>query len=87
MMSHLAMRWSHRVSISMDTSLCLEALEEAFAKYGQPEIFNPDQSSQFTGDDFTILAEATSHCRRPKPYRLLAKVRFPECEVTHQKLS
>jgi putative transposase len=44
---------SHRVSISMDTSFCLEALEEAFAKYGQPEIFNTDQGSQFTSDDFT----------------------------------
>ena len=39
---------SHRVSISMDTAFCLEALEEAFARYGQPEIFNTDQASQFT---------------------------------------
>ena len=37
---------SHRVSISMDASFCLEALEEAFAKHGQPEIFNTDQGSQ-----------------------------------------
>jgi putative transposase len=44
---------SHRVSISMDTSFCLEALEEAFAKYGQPEIFNTDQGSQFTSEAFT----------------------------------
>ena len=34
---------SHRVSISMETAFCVEALEEAFAKYGKPEIFNTDQ--------------------------------------------
>lgn len=44
---------AHRVSISMDTEFCLEALEEAFAKYGQPEIFNTDQGSQFTSEAFT----------------------------------
>jgi len=44
---------AHRVSISMDASFCVEALEEAFAKYGQPEIFNSDQGSQFTGEAFT----------------------------------
>ena len=49
---------SHRVSISMNTSFCLEALEEAFAKYGQPEIFNTDQGSQFTSDDFTGALKA-----------------------------
>ena len=49
---------SHRVSISMDTSFCLEALEEAFAKYGQPEIFNTDQGSQFTSEAFTDALKA-----------------------------
>ena len=43
---------SHRVSISMDDSFCVDALEEAFAKYGQPEIFNSDQGSQFSSFDF-----------------------------------
>jgi putative transposase len=49
---------SHRVSISMDTSFCLDALEEAFAKYGQPEIFNTDQGSQFTSEAFTGALKA-----------------------------
>jgi putative transposase len=49
---------AHRVSISMETSFCLDALEEAFAKYGQPEIFNTDQGSQFTSDDFTGALKA-----------------------------
>jgi len=44
---------SHRVSITLDTAFCLEALEEAFTKYGQPEYFNTDQGSQFTSHEFT----------------------------------
>ena len=44
---------AHRVSISMEAGFCVEALEEALAKYGQPEIFNSDQGSQFTSDAFT----------------------------------
>jgi putative transposase len=42
-----------RVSISMDVSFCTEALEEALARYGKPEIFNTDQGSQFTSSSFT----------------------------------
>ena len=37
----------------MDAAFCIEALEEALAKYGKPEIFNSDQGSQFTSLDFT----------------------------------
>jgi putative transposase len=44
---------SWRFSNTLDTSFCLEALEEAIARYGCPEIFNTDQGSQFTSDDFT----------------------------------
>jgi putative transposase len=44
---------AHRVSISMTTDFCIEALEEAIAKYGTPDIFNTDQGSQFTSEDFT----------------------------------
>jgi putative transposase len=44
---------SHRISITMDTAFCLEALEEALALYGTPAIFNTDQGSQFTSDEFT----------------------------------
>lgn len=43
---------AHRVSITMDTAFCVEALEEAFAKHGRPEIFNTDQGSQFTSAAF-----------------------------------
>ena len=44
---------AHRISITMEADFCLEALHEAFAKHGQPEIFNTDQGSQFTSLDFT----------------------------------
>ncbi len=36
-----------RLSNSMDTAFCIEALKEALAKHGTPEIFNTDQGSQF----------------------------------------
>ena len=41
----------------MDTSFCLEALEEALARFGKPEIFNTDQGSQFTSQAFTGALE------------------------------
>jgi putative transposase len=44
---------AHRISITTETDFCLDALNEAFAKCGQPEIFNSDQGSQFTSLDFT----------------------------------
>jgi len=44
-----------RVSITMEVEFCLEAVAEALARHGRPEIFNTDQGSQFTGQDFTGL--------------------------------
>ncbi|MGX1101597.1 putative transposase [Amorphus sp. MBR-141] len=44
-----------RLSITMDTAFCIEAVEEALAKHGKPEIFNSDQGSQFTSVAFTDL--------------------------------
>jgi putative transposase len=46
-----------RVSISMDVSFCIEALEEALSRYGKPEIFNTDQGSQFTSIAFTSVLQ------------------------------
>jgi len=37
----------------MEAEFCIEALQEALAKHGKPEIFNSDQGSQFTSADFT----------------------------------
>jgi putative transposase len=48
-----------RLSNTMDTEFCMEALEEALQAYGKPEIFNTDQGSQFTSPRFTrTLKEA-----------------------------
>ena len=44
-----------RVSIAMDVEFCLEAVGEALARHGRPEIFNTDQGSQFTSAAFTGL--------------------------------
>jgi len=42
-----------RLSNTMLSDFCVEALEEALARYGRPEIFNTDQGSQFTSAEFT----------------------------------
>ena len=47
-----------RVSVTMDTDFCVEALEESLGRHGAPEIFNTDQGSQFTSDAFTGLLKA-----------------------------
>ena len=50
---------SWRLSNTMEADFCVEALMEALAKYGQPEIFNTDQGSQFTSVEFTgVLKKA-----------------------------
>lgn len=47
-----------RVSITLDAGFCIEALEDALARHGQPEIFNSDQGSQFTSTDFIKVLAA-----------------------------
>jgi putative transposase len=44
---------SWRLSNTMESDFCVAALEEALERYGKPGIFNTDQGSQFTSDDFT----------------------------------
>jgi len=44
---------SWRLSNSMETDFCIDALEEAIRRYGAPEIFNTDQGAQFTSEAFT----------------------------------
>jgi putative transposase len=48
---------SWRLSNTLDVEFCLEALEEALARFGRPEIFNTDQGSQFTSPRFTGLLQ------------------------------
>ena len=44
---------SWRLSTTMDTEFCIDALREALQRYGSPDIFNTDQGAQFTSDAFT----------------------------------
>src|SRR6202047_4456844 len=48
--SRTVLAW--RLSNTLGADFCVEALEEALSRYGRPEIFNTDQGSQFTSDDF-----------------------------------
>jgi putative transposase len=53
--SRAVLAW--RLSNTLGAEFCVEALEEALAQYGRPEIFNTDQGCQFTSDDFTGVLE------------------------------
>ena len=46
-----------RLSITLETEFCLDAVNEALARHGKPEIFNTDQGSQFTSVAFTGLLQ------------------------------
>ena len=49
---------SWRLSNTLDTDFCIEALEEAIERHGIPEIFNTDQGAQFTSNGFTSLLKS-----------------------------
>jgi putative transposase len=51
---------SWRVSNTLDTEFCIEAVEEALSRYGAPEIFNTDQGAQFTSASFTDLLKSNN---------------------------
>jgi putative transposase len=46
-----------RLSNTLTTDFCVEAVQEAIVRYGKPEIFNTDQGSQFTSGEFTQLLQ------------------------------
>jgi putative transposase len=54
--SRFVLAW--RLSTTLDTRFCREALEEALAQYGKPEIFNTDQGCQYTSVEFTGVLKA-----------------------------
>lgn len=49
---------SWRVSNTLDTSFCIEALEEALSGFGTPEIFNTDQGAQFASEAFASVVRS-----------------------------
>jgi putative transposase len=54
--SRAVLAW--RLSNTLGADFCVAALEDALSRYGRPEIFNTDQGSQFTSDDFTGTLKA-----------------------------
>ena len=77
---------AHRVSISMDTEFCREALEEALARYGTPEIFNTDQGSQFTSAEFTRRPEEARHRHQHGRQGRLARQRVRRAAVAQREV-
>ena len=69
---------SWRLSNTMDVGFCVEALEEAMARHGRPEIFNTDQGSQFTSLAF-IKVLITAGIR----ISMDGKGRWMDCEYTN----
>ena len=61
-----------RLSISMAVDFCVEAVEEALAKHGKPEIFNTDQGSQFTQHRVHRAAVVQRDCHQHGRQRFLA---------------
>jgi len=49
---------SWRLSNTLDTDFCVEALQEAISRFGRPEIFNTDQGAQFTASAFTDVLKS-----------------------------
>jgi len=56
--SRMVLSW--RLSNTLDSAFCVDALEEAITKYGCPDIFNTDQGSQFTAEAFTNTLRSNS---------------------------
>ena len=50
---------SWRLSNTLDSDFCIQALQERFERYGSPEIFNTDQGAQFTSNGFTRYSKTT----------------------------
>ena len=63
---------SWRLSNTLTTDFCIEAVQEAIHRYGRPEIFNTDQGSQFTSLEFTNCSRITASDQHGRQ-RLLAR--------------
>jgi len=54
---------SWEVSNSLEANFCIVALKRAFQRYGYPDIFNSDQGSQYTGEEFQNILQASGQVR------------------------
>ena len=68
-----------RLSLTMETAFCVEALQEAMERHGKPEIFNTDQGAQFTAAAFTetLLAKGVQVSMSFDRLRMRWKGSFP----------
>jgi putative transposase len=64
--SRTVLAW--QLSNTLGADFCVEALKEALARYGRPEILNTDQGSQFTSDDFTGTLKPSSGTGSPSAW-------------------
>jgi putative transposase len=74
--SRYVMSW--RLSNTLDGRFCLEALDEALA-VGRPEIFNTDQGSQFTAQEYTGRLARIIHDACPRLRNSLPALQFGRC--------
>ena len=73
-----------RLSNTLDAGFCTDALDEALAAHGAPEIFNTDQGSQFTGMAFTArLQAAGAHPRELQPGHRVLRARGRATSPAH----
>jgi putative transposase len=77
---------AHRVSITLDTDFCVQAVEEALAKYSTPEIFNTDQGSQFTSTAFTDVLKEHGIRISMDGKRRVARQRVRRAAVAHDQV-
>jgi putative transposase len=76
-----------RLSIGMETEFCVEALQEAMDRHGQPEVFNTDQGVQFTSADFLAELVIKAYSSVPEARRgIAAWLAFYNDERPHQAL-
>ncbi len=82
--SRKVMAW--RVSITMEADFCVEALEEALARFSKPEIFNTDQGSQFTSMAFTsVLLREEIAISMAQLEQCVLKTRFCSMACAHRR--
>ena len=75
-----------RLSITMEAEFCVEALEEALARHGKPEIFNTDQGSQFTSAAFTGVLHEQRHRHQHGRQGRLARQRVRRAAVAQRQI-
>ena len=75
-----------RLSITMEAAFCVEALEEALAEYGRPEIFNTDPGSAIHEPCLHRSADQGRHCYQHGRQRLLARQCLCRAAVAHGQI-